>query len=224
MDSLDQIANLLEELRTRDTALRIFGAKTHRYRLYPVVGKEGLWRFAKKYGVTLPEDYRGFLTRVGNGGAGPGHGLFRLGEMDQNFGLKRFSEDNGFIGVLRQPFPHTKGWNLPKAELKRPKKFASLDDEDRWNKELDQRLWDSHLVDGAIPICHHGCAVRTWLVLTGPERGHVWLDGRADGTGLQPHLTSTGRHQSFGAWYLAWLERSLAEARGATSGSSSRAR
>ncbi len=82
------------------------------------------------------------------------------------------------------------------------------DQVDRFEK-FDQLYWDSNLVNGAIPICHHGCALRTWLVVTCDQRGHVWHDGRADQTGLTPHQGPTGEPQTFADWYEAWLAKSL---------------
>ena len=41
-------------------------------------------------------------------------------------------------------------------------------------------------VDGAIPVCHEGCAVRDWLVVSGPEAGRVWHDATADMKGWSP--------------------------------------
>lgn len=59
---------------------------------------------------------------------------------------------------------------------------------------------------GAIPICDEGCALREWLVVSGPEQGHVWLDHRADGRGLTPAWLPHHRRVTFGEWYLHWLD------------------
>ena len=63
------------------------------------------------------------------------------------------------------------------------------DDEDAYEAELeafDNIYWNPKQVNGAIPICHQGCAYRNWLVITGAEAGNVWEDLRADEKGLRP--------------------------------------
>lgn len=65
---------------------------------------------------------------------------------------------------------------------------------------------DPSLVNGAIWISHHGCALCTLLVVTGAERGNVWADRRTDYSGIAPHVSRDGRHLRFGEWYVSWLE------------------
>jgi len=84
--------------------------------------------------------------------------------------------------------------------------------QDEFDQQMDafeKRYWSSSLMNGVLPICHRGCALRVWLVVTGSEAGHVWYDGRADYTGLSPLLTKDGVRASFSSWYLEWLESCL---------------
>jgi hypothetical protein len=62
---------------------------------------------------------------------------------------------------------------------------------------------------GAIPICHLGCALRQWLVITGPEAGNVWCDDRADRGGLYPLQQGRLKRVSFLKWYRSWLNGAL---------------
>ena len=75
--------------------------------------------------------------------------------------------------------------------------------------EINKRYWDAALVAGAFPICHHGCAYRDWLVVTGPEAGQVWHDARPDERGLWPYESTDGRRLTFAEWYLDWLGGAL---------------
>ena len=75
---------------------------------------------------------------------------------------------------------------------------------------LDDEYWDLALVSGAFPISHQGCAYRNLLVVTGPERGRVWLDGRAGDQGIGPEQDPEGNGLTFEAWYLRWLDEALA--------------
>ncbi len=178
----------LARLARLDPECRRFGASTHRYQLNPPLSLERLAAFQARHDIRLPEDYAAFLTRAGNGGAGPFYGIYPLGEGWE-----------GLTGTLAAPFPFTQPWNIPTDP---PEHFASDEEEERWNHELDAAYWFA--LDGAFPICHHGCALRTWLVVSGPERGRVWYDARAEGGGLRPHQDVP----SFLDWYRGWLEES----------------
>ena len=48
-----------------------------------------------------------------------------------------------------------------------------------------------------------GCAIRIWLVITGPEVGNLWTDDRANDGGWLPMRVT------FQQWYEDWLDKSL---------------
>jgi hypothetical protein len=68
---------------------------------------------------------------------------------------------------------------------------------------------NSEHVNGAIPICHEGCAYRDWLVVSGPEVGHLWRDARADQRGLYPVSIGKRKRVTFLQWYVDWLYKAL---------------
>jgi hypothetical protein len=70
---------------------------------------------------------------------------------------------------------------------------------------FDKKYWDPSRMNGAIPICHKGCALRVWLVITGGESGYLWEDCRADYTGLFPVVLKNGSRPTFSSWYAEWL-------------------
>jgi hypothetical protein len=84
--------------------------------------------------------------------------------------------------------------------------------EEQYEREYatwESKYWDNEKVNGAIPICHLGCATRQWLVVTGPEKGNIWNDFRADHEGLAP-LHSAGQIRiTFSDWYRTWLDEAL---------------
>src|SRR5262249_4749913 len=98
-------------------------------------------------------------------------------------------------------------WNLPKDDLTVPDGLSD-DATDMALDGIEKRYWDAALVAGAFPICHHGCALRDWLIVTGPEAGQVWYDARVDQKGLQPY-ESDGKRVTFAEWYLDWLGGAL---------------
>jgi hypothetical protein len=207
-DKFDILIQDLERVRASGTKFGVFGEEGHNYELHPPLSNEEVSEFEVEHGVRLPEDYRQFLTRVGNGGAGPHYGLFKLGEIDDGFGYGPWDD---FIGQLSSPFPHTEGWNDLAGK---PDDSTEMESEayDALIEAFDQRYYDPRQVDGAIPICHKGCALRQWLVITGPEAGHVWCDDRADCKGLYP-LKADGRERtSFFEWYRGWLDGVVAKA------------
>jgi len=198
----ERVRDGLEILRRRDPAgKRVFGAASHRYELHPPLDQSAVARFEAAHSVQLPSDYRAFLTQIGNGGAGPYYGVFKLGEMDDGYGDKPW-KPGLMVGVPSQSFPHRERWNLSEAELERIQ--ASEDDD-----EIIRTYWRP--VDGALPICHQGCALRDWLAVTGPEAGHVWHDATADFQGWRPWTRNDGRHMTFAEWYVAWLEKALSQ-------------
>jgi SMI1 / KNR4 family (SUKH-1) len=75
----DSVRNAVEALRQRDAAFELFGAGHHRYELNPGLSEAEVAAFEGRYGVQLPEAYRHFLLSIGDGGAGPSYGIFKLG-------------------------------------------------------------------------------------------------------------------------------------------------
>jgi hypothetical protein len=168
--------------------------------------------FEQKHGISLPPDYREFITRVGNGGTGPFYGVFPLGFMDNNFDVRQWYENDGFVGTLSKPFAFQDEWNdvsaMPKDDL--------LDqDEDAYNKQMnafETTYWSSNLVHGAIPICHEGCALRIWLIVSGEQAGELWEDRRSEYKGLRPVRLIDGSRATFSAWFKEVLNKRLATA------------
>ena len=151
----------------------VFGARGHQWIWNPPLPDAVLAAFEREHGIRLPEEYRSFITKIANGGAGPFYGLFPLGETDDG-------PASEFFNVLGRPFPYTQAWN-------------DLSDEERYFAP----------VDGAFPICHTGCAIRVWLVVTGPEAGNLWMDDRPSDGGWSPMRVT------FQQWYDDWLDKSL---------------
>src|SRR5689334_12537626 len=105
--SLNAIRDRLEQLRTAKQRPAVFGADSHGFILSPPLTESVVQRFEAVHHVRLPHDYREFLITLGDGGAGPYYGVFRLGEMDDGHGFQNWKEGDGFVGVLSKPFPHT---------------------------------------------------------------------------------------------------------------------
>ncbi len=215
MDALATVRQQLARLRDADHALRIFGATFHRYRLNRCLPERAILTFEQTYGVTLPDDYRAFIKYIGDGGAGPFTGLASL----KNAVV--FAEKS----LLAQPFPHRHWWN-------------GVQPPDWWNTRKADRLapaashmdeeayFDDRHIQGSLRLAHEGCGHCRHLVISGPERGHMWSDSRVSDQGIMPlpFLACAYRAEGFTlipttiaiprlpflAWYQRWLAAALA--------------
>jgi len=206
---------LLNELSRKDPQRKVFGANVHDYELRPPLPSADIELVEKRFSVRLPDDYKTFLTTIGNGGAGPYYGVFPFGQQDDCHDFRGW-EGGGLVGDLSQPFRHVTTWNLPESFWQSqpdPPPGITLEDEDKmmvaWDRELEQDYWNPSIMNGAIPICHLGCALRQWLVINGQQKGFVWNDFRADYRGISPVIRETGRQITFSDWYMAWLIESI---------------
>jgi SMI1 / KNR4 family (SUKH-1) len=202
----------LADLDRRDPRRKVFGANGHGYKLRPTVPLSVIEAFEERHGISLPADYRSFITEIGDGGAGPSYGLLPFGKDDDD----RNWETGGLVGDLSKPFTHTGAWNLPESFWDGEPETTPdtpLEDEDTlweaWDRELDAHYWNPAIMNGAIPICHRGCALRQWLVINGDQKGIVWNDDRADNAGIAPVLGKSGNPLTFTEWYMGWLNGSL---------------
>ena len=180
----EDLKRLLRRMRQEDAGFRVFGARQHHYVLGPSLTEPELLGFEHKHGIRLPEDYRHFLAKAGNGGvrpdsrvfmgnsgAGPFYGLIALDEAAQDCDL-------------RQPFPFTESTEaLPSGAV------AALIDPERFPG-----------VPGALPLCHAGCGIIFHLIVKGPAAGTIW-QGSEDYENFYPAASS------FDAWYGNWMRR-----------------
>ncbi|WP_405557326.1 SMI1/KNR4 family protein [Streptomyces sp. NBC_01171] len=194
----------------------VFGANGHRFHLDPVLSPADLAHLEARIGVELPPEYRTFLLQVGAGGAGPAYGVFPVRRTD---GVWRWAGDGADLADwsrLAEPFPAEP---LDPAALKalvgqcpREEDFEDGDGTEdfdaayeAWDERWEEVMWNPERTVGAIVLCHQGCALRQWLVISGPERGRMWNDDRADDVDLAPLLDEDGRPVTFARWYLDWL-------------------
>jgi hypothetical protein len=200
----DEVVETVRRLRSIRPA--VFGVDGHSFVLNPPAPIPDVVEFERRHGVELPGAYREFLTRAGNGGAGPYYGIFPLGQMDAFFKLKAWRSDDGFVGIPSKPFLLREAWNyLTGIPEETP---ATIDDDERQRQldEFDVVYWNPFRMNGSIPICHMGCALRVWLVVAGEDAGRLWRDGRADYTGLKPVHLKNGSPATFASWYMEWLD------------------
>ncbi|MFI5716027.1 SMI1/KNR4 family protein [Nocardia sp. NPDC051750] len=177
-------ADILERLaflRRADIEFTRFGAIGHRYLLNQPLPESEVTAFETRHGVALPEDYRSFVLEVGDGGAGPFYGIFRLDRSD----LAIYDNEDLVPGFLAGAFPHTQSWN----ELS------------NGTPESEEEYFDPAHIRGSLNVSHQGCGYMVRLVLNGPQRGTLWEDGRCSDGGVSPFAPG------FADWYLQWLNQ-----------------
>lgn len=206
IDEFAETRVAVERLRVSPQSGRVFGAVLHHFNLNPVLTDDEVAKFEDRYHFRLPNEYRRFLTEVGNGGAGPFYGLFPLGMVDEGIGHIPWERADWLVGDPAATFPHVDQWN---SEFDPSVEGAS---DEEW-AIAEAANWSPTLVGGAIPICHRGCSLRYWIVVTGPLAGDIWYDARVDWGGLSPVLVD-GRRVSFLSWYRRWLEEAARVADG----------
>lgn len=184
-DRLQRLAEKIAELSAKDTELKTFGASAfgtgHHYRMNPVLSADDLAHFERGYVVQLPKDYADFLTQIGNGGIGPCYGLYSLAQS--------VTDDPGHKcrSFLASPFPLTEFTN-PYDEI-----VDGSDDE----------LFDDRYICGSIVLSHQGCGYYDRLVITGPQAGQIWSDGRVSDQGIAPLGCD------FYTWYDGWVSNAI---------------
>lgn len=158
-----------------------------------VLSLEKIQQFEFENNIELPQDYKCFISEIGNGGVGPGLGLKSLHDSIIDFKLR----NRPYI-CLNKKFPYQDKWNEPW--------IASFDwDDDYPESEIVDKYMDTKHISGCLQIAHRGHGCTYLLVVNGFEFGNVWLDNRADYSGMSPILNKENRHITFGEWYADWI-------------------
>jgi hypothetical protein len=82
--ALERIRTALGRLKSSDFRRSVFGARSHNYQLNAALSDQAVADFERVHGVSLPEDYREFLVRIADGGAGPAYGVHTLAKAFEN--------------------------------------------------------------------------------------------------------------------------------------------
>ncbi|MFK7983970.1 MAG: SMI1/KNR4 family protein [Saprospiraceae bacterium] len=78
--------------------------------------------------------------------------------------------------------------------------FGNIYWESYFSREIDK---------GSIELCEYGCALRFRLIISGPEKGKIWFDERADRNGMSPVRNNKGEKLDFITWYMNWLDETI---------------
>jgi hypothetical protein len=191
-----RLEQLATKLRTATRGkLQPFGVEAHGFRRRRRLTEPQVAAFEKRHAVTLPPEYRAFITGVANGGAGPAYGLYSLAEAVTREPRGPVPDD-----FLRTPFRHRSDYN-PLDDPKLASFWRGVEEGDIEIEEDPRYLYQTA---GTLVLCHEGCGILHLLVVTGPSRGQMWVDDRCNDQGLFPLKVG------FFDWYERWLDSTLA--------------
>ena len=200
-DSIERIRRKLGELQDADPKLWGFGATDHQYRLVPALDDAEVDRICDHFGIVLPDDYRLFITTLGNGGVGPGYGLQRFGYVARTAEIPDATPKGPDRLVYQKPgrryftkdlFDDT-GRKVDRFDvaffdsIKRltgdgctgpsaPSREFPLMEPFRAETNADEIEWERIPgSDGVFLLVDYGCCIRAHLVLNGPYAGEVWI-------------------------------------------------
>ena len=224
MLDIPKIRAVLDTASRWDMDLEQFACWGHAHLFNPVLPLEELGAWEELMQVTLPEDYRAYLTQLGNGGAGPAYGLAPLhcprDEIAQH--LRQpciYSEDQAekFRDVFHR-FVHWYSMDDDWALYLEYFPDAPRLGEEKWQKPLYHQ-WSGKLetaLNEAVvnPLLHHGqymitnegCSGDIYVILNGSHRGYV----HCCTTDCDPDLAYP-EPRTFAAYAQEYLTRTFAD-------------
>ena len=183
-EQLLRIQQKLAQAKAADKDLQVFGADAHKYHLNPPVSEAEVLAFEKKYGVSLPEDYRAFVQTIGDAKAqkldtmaGPYYGLYAFGTQVNDLVYDQ-TETYLKAPCALSPDMTQEEWKALSDPLlmseEEDEGFENYEqEEDKTQTEEDYTQQCGKVFDGLLPLGSQGCADYHALILTGPYAGRV---------------------------------------------------
>lgn len=185
----EYIRDLVKKAAIADQNCEVFGASKHKYKLNQVLSEEEVRQFEEKYHIKLPEEYVFFLTKVGNGGAGPYYGIYSLDDI-RNFRTGEVICREGVPAFLDKNLTK-EAWDTMMEEMEDDEKYDAL---------------VANMLEGSLTIGTQGCSFDTLLMCKGSEQGKlVYIDWNLEPE-LYPYLTG----MTFLDWYESYFKEIIA--------------
>lgn len=205
MKNLNQVERIKIKLnlaKNTDSFFEVFGASSHKYRLDSPIDITEIETFEKKYNISLPDGYKIFLTQIGNGGnerksqvgnsgAGPDYGIYKLGH-EQQFCMG-YSASPTVEYLAKEPFFNSE---TTKEDWE---KISESIPEDIPNDEYDKEF--ERVYAGILTISACGCAGYMGIMLSGENKGRVVY--MYDELQYCPQFVN---EVNFLDWYENWLD------------------
>lgn len=175
----------------------LFGAEKHRYALNPPIDGAIVQNAEERYNFSLPSDYFEFITKVGDGGAGPDYGIDRFADF-----IAESNKMNGYAEVYRKSLalPFEVRSMLPEEVEEYAFSRESYEKEPEnyfvYERDHGDDEWET---SGFYVLGTHGCQWDFGLITSGDRRGQVF---DTDNEGACYFIAG-----SFEEFYGQWLER-----------------
>ena len=198
----EEVERILEQARRIDPRLEMFGASNHQYRLGLPVDLTFVRSIEEEYHFQFPEDYVQFITEVGDGGAGPGYGLYPFGYYSTEAESTKETKTREIylhgLGRELQLLPVDPEWLenfcISKEDYKKnPEKY--------FQGSRGSFNWHNDVLYGPYGFFHlgtYGCWRDFGLITAGERRGQVFIHDTEGAFELEA--------SSFQAFYQDWLD------------------
>lgn len=180
MLDVSKVKAILSKAAYWDMDFPIFGSNCHTHLLNAPLSIEELEIWEELMQITLPADYRTYLTILGNGGAGPAYGISSFSfPLDETLLEQTVYSDDAqpqFEQLAHQWYEYS---NEDEDELYR--EYCLRTDGD---KQMSFEVWDNNhweVIDctvrrflfqtGQLFIANQGCSHDVYLLLNGSHRG-----------------------------------------------------
>jgi hypothetical protein len=190
-EQIDRIKIKLVEARKIDKDFKVFGAISHKYQINKPISLKEIADFEAENGINLPECFKQFLSKIGNGGitsgkaaAGPFYGIYAL-STTINYPIRYLAKP-----VKVYPNMTDEYWKSLNAKIEEDNTITDEEYENEYGE----------IYSGIFPIGDQGCAYSHCLILNGEFKGRV-ININPDG--LKPVWTF---ENDFLDWYERWLD------------------
>ncbi len=180
MLDVPKIRSILANAAFLDLEFPISGSECHTHLLRPPLSMEELDAWESLMQVSLPADYRTYLTKLGNGGAGPSYGLTPFHSPMEEALQKPtvFSDDAQpqFDQLARQwyVYMHEDEYELYEDYCRNTAEKDRLSFNDWDNRRydfIDRTVKQFLFENGQLFIANQGCSNDVYLLLNGSHRG-----------------------------------------------------
>lgn len=196
---IKRIKEKIQIAKETDIEFKVFGADSHKYIINKPATIKEVEEFENKYSIELPDCYRSFVTKIGNGGisssnsaTGPNYGIYPVGE---NVNELIFEDTEKYLkrDCIISPSLTDECWE----EITKP--IARMEHNSTNEDYIKQ---EGYVFGGILPISSSGCSYLSGIVLNGKYKGRIlYIDYDLFS---KPIFTED---LNFLDWYENWLDK-----------------